>query len=321
MPKKPSYLIKIINYCCYPLLPKDRLASSLTYRKIRYALVFLAPMLMAISVVALYPIALTLVTSFTDAELISMLGDHWVGFDNYWDVLTDEHWWRCVSNTLIFATSATLLQITMGTVIALMVDQRFRGERTTKIALMLPWSILVVVSIQIWLNMFSSARGIVNEVLRNLGWLEGNFNWFQSQTSSFFVIVLTDTWRSLPFVTVLILSALQTIPNEHWEAARINGIGRFKTIVQVILPQIKLMLGVVTAFRWLDGMRVFELIFLMTTNSSSTASIAIYARERLLEFSEAGPGSAAAILIALFLVASIGLVGLMIQWTQRKGRT
>ena len=302
-----------------PLVPSGIHPTQLTYRKIRYALLFLLPTLVVICAVALYPLALALMTSVSNAELVSIPGEKWVGFDNYIDVLSDPYWWGCVVNTVTFATISTFVQITLGLIVSLMINESFYGRKTMRITIMLPWAVLFVVSIEVWQHMFHSTNGIVNETLRGLGLLSTNHNWFSGQASSFFVIILTETWRSLPFVTILLLSALQTIPYEHWEAARVNGVGKFRTIWVAILPQIRFMLGVVTIFRWLDGMRVFEVIYLMTSNSNSTSSISIYARERLLEFSEAGAGSAASILISFFLVLCIFFFAALIRLIQQRG--
>lgn len=306
-------LQKIYHRLLTPLIPKGITPTALTYRKIGYAVIFCLPMLFIIALIAVYPVYRTIITSFTDAELISFPGYSWVGFENYRDVLQDPQWWQCVYNTFVFASLATIIQVGLGLATALLIDFKFRGEKLLKILVMLPWSILVVVAIQIWLHLFNSSYGIINVVLQQLGLLTGNFNWFQHTAAGFAALIITDTWRSFPFVTVLLLSALQTIPIEQWEASRICGISPLRHTWCIVLPQIKRMLAVVTVFRWLDGMRVFELIYLMTSNAKSNASISIYARDRLLEFSEAGAGSAAAILISLMLVSMVLLTGLILQ--------
>ena len=289
----------------YPFLPSNVIANKLTYRRVKYALLMLFPTTVVIFFVALYPIYLTILTSLTDAEFITIPGLFWVGLDNYKDVLTDPAWWQSFRNTLLFANCATVVQMVFGLLIAILIDFRSRLERPLKIIVMLPWAILAVVSIQIWLNLFNTSHGFVNALLEYFNLISGDLNWFEFRSTSFFVLVMTDTWKALPFVTILLLAALQTIPTDHWEAARINGTGVFRYVFSIVLPQIQSLFFIITMFRWLDGMRVFEIIFLMTTGSQSTSSLSVYTRERLLEFSEAGAGSAAAILISLFLIATI----------------
>ncbi len=192
------------------------------------------------------------------------------------------------------------------------VNARFPGRGLVRAAVLLPWAIPTVVSAQMWAWMYHDVYGVLNELLMRSGLLVEPMPWLAEPVSSMAAIILTDTWKATPFMALLLLAGLQTVPVEVHEAAQVDGMGRWGRFVHITLPLLRPAMLVALVFRTLDALRVFDLIYVMTSNSRDTASMAVYARQQLIDFQETGYGSAAFTLIfAIIACVSLGYVALL----------
>jgi trehalose/maltose transport system permease protein len=278
---------------------------------------FLAPVLIVLAVVAGWPLARTIWFSFTDAHL-AQLGDYrFVGFENYlvWDdgrwfgVLADPAWWRSVWNTVWFTFVSVVLETVLGTIVALTLNRAFPGRGLMRAVVLIPWAIPTVVSARMWNWMLHDQFGVINDALLRLGAISAPIAWTANADTALWAVVMVDVWKTTPFVALLVLAALQMLPRELYEAAKLDGAGPIRTFFSITLPLIRPALLVAVIFRALDALRVFDLIYVLTAASSETMSVSIYARQELVEFQDVGVGSAAAtlvfVLIALLTVVYI----------------
>lgn len=277
--------------------------AELSTQQSRRAWLFLAPMLVALGMVAAWPLARTIAFSFTDAYLSDLEAWEFIGLANYIALSADPLWWRAVGNTLLFTCVSVALETVLGLVIALALNTRVRGRGALRAAMLIPWAIPTVVSAKMWGWMLHDLYGVVNAVLLALGLIDQPWAWLGDPTLSMAAVVAVDVWKATPFVALLALAALQVLPEEVYDAARIDGAGAIRSFFAITLPLIRPALVVAIVFRALDALRVFDVIYVLTGNNANTASMSIYARQQLVEFQDAGYGSAAA--TCLFLVVAL----------------
>ncbi|WP_035691644.1 carbohydrate ABC transporter permease [Azospirillum halopraeferens] len=277
--------------------------SALARERRRAAALFLAPMLAVLALVAVWPLARTVYFSFTDATLGSLDSYVIVGVENYRWLAEDPDWWRAVRNTVVFTVVSVTLETMLGLVIALALNARLPGRGLLRAAVLIPWAIPTVVSAQMWGWMFHDLYGVVNEALLAAGLIAAPKAWTADPDLSMTAVVLVDVWKATPFMTLLILAALQMLPRDLYEAARVDGIHPVRVFFRVTLPLIRPALMVAVIFRTLDALRVFDLMYVLTGNIRETMSMSVYARRQLIDFQDIGYGSAAA--TALFLVVAL----------------
>ena len=274
--------------------------SPMARARRRAAWVFLLPMLATLVLVAGWPLFRTVWLSLTDARLDEPGPAGFVGFANYAFLLRDPEWWVAVRNTLVFATVSVTIETVLGVVIALALNARIRGRGMLRAAMLIPWAIPTVVSAQMWGWMLHDQYGVVNEALLALGLIREPLAFTADPDLALWAIIAVDVWKTTPFMALLVLAALQLLPDELYEAAEIDGLGPVGRFFRITLPLIQPALMVAIVFRSLDALRVFDLMYLLTGNSGATASMSVYARQNLVEFQDVGYGSAAA--TGLFLV-------------------
>lgn len=283
-------------------------------QRVRAAWTFLAPMLVALALVAGWPLLRTFYFSLTDGTL-SALGDaSFIGLENYlvyddgawYGLLTDPLWWRSVWNTVFFAVVSVSLEVVFGVIVALILNAEFRGRMLVRAAVLIPWAIPTIVSAKMWAWMLNDQFGIINHLLMALGIIDSPIAWTASATYSMWAVIMVDVWKTIPFVALLALAALQMLPKDCYEAAEVDGIHPVRVFFKVTLPLITPALMVAVIFRLLDALRVFDVIYVLTSNASSTMTMSIYARQQLVEFQDVGYGSAASTL--LFLIIALATV-------------
>jgi trehalose/maltose transport system permease protein len=277
--------------------------STAAHQRARTAWLFLTPMLAALLFVAAWPLLRTVSFSLTDANLGDLSTWKFIGMTNYSYLLEDPLWWRAVGNTLLFTVLSVGLETALGMVIALTLDAHLPGRGLLRAAVLIPWAIPTVVSAKMWAWMLHDLYGVVNYMLLNLGLIDRPWAWLADPSLSMAAVVMVDVWKATPFMALLILAALQALPIEIYEAARVDGIHPVEVFLHVTLPLIRPALLIAVIFRGLDALRVFDIIYVLTGNNENTATMSVYARQQLVDFQDIGFGSAAA--TSLFVIIAI----------------
>jgi trehalose/maltose transport system permease protein len=283
--------------------PASGRSFSLAAQRVRTAWLFLAPMLVALALVALWPLLRTIGFSFTDAYLSELAAWQFVGLANYTLLAADPQWWRAVGNTLLFTVVSVSLETLLGLIIALTLDAQFKARGLVRAAMLIPWAIPTVISAKMWGWMLHDLYGVVNAVLLALGLIEVPWAWLADPGLSMAAVIAVDVWKGTPFMALLTLAALQLLPKDIYEAAHLDGAGPVRAFFTITLPLIRPALVVAIVFRSLDALRVFDVIYVLTGSNANTASMSVYARQQLVEFQDVGYGSAAA--TCLFLVVAL----------------
>ncbi|PDQ20624.1 sugar ABC transporter permease [Mesorhizobium sanjuanii] len=287
----------------------------------RSAWLFLAPMLVVLAAVAGWPLLRTIYFSFTDASLADLEARRWVGFANYFSVLhmpsgrviydgllADPVWWRAVWNTVRFAVISVTCETVLGMIVALVLNAKFPGRGIVRAAILIPWAIPTIVSAKMWQWMLNDQFGIINDALLRLGLISTKIAWTATADTAMFAVLIVDIWKTTPFMALLILAALQMLPQEIYEVARLDGVSPWKVFWKVTLPLIRPALMVAVIFRGLDALRIFDLIYVLTPNNVHTKSMSAFARENLFEFDKFAYGSAASTLLFVILALLTMLV-------------
>jgi len=300
-------------------LPESRTdtpaASGLEKTRAKTAWLFLAPTLVTLLLIALWPLLHTFVFSFTDASLADLSAYRFIGFDNYlqrldgeWvGLLTDDGWWRAVRNTLFFTVVSVTLETIVGMAIALVLHQTFPGRGIVRAAVLIPWAVPTIVSTKMWSWMMNDQFGVINHGLMALGLLSEPLAWTSDPDLMMASVLMVDVWKAAPFMALLILAALQMLPADCYEAARVDGIHPVKVFFKVTLPLIRPALMVAVIFRAMDALRVFDVIYVLTSNNIKTMTMAIYVRQQLVEFQMTGYGSAASTLLFMIIAGCIAM--------------
>ncbi|WP_246680423.1 MULTISPECIES: sugar ABC transporter permease [unclassified Mesorhizobium] len=271
-------------------------------------------MLVVLAAAAGWPLARTVYFSFTDASLSDLDARQWVGLANYVSVLRmpsgrviydglllDPVWWGAVWNTVRFAVVSVTCETILGMVVALVLNAEFPGRGVVRAAILIPWAIPTIVSAKMWQWMLNDQFGIINVVLVNLGLIDHKIAWTASADTAMAAVLIVDIWKTTPFMALLILAALQMLPREIIEVARLDGANPWQIFWRVTLPLIRPAVMVAVIFRALDALRIFDLIYVLTPNNAHTKSMSVFARENLFEFDKFAYGSAASTLLFLIL--------------------
>jgi multiple sugar transport system permease protein len=269
-------------------------------------LMFLLPMVGYLILWRALPLLYTVYLSLTDWNLIRRTGRTFAGFENYGHLLTDARFHDSLWISFIFMVVATAIQTVLGVGLALATDRSFRGKSFVQGTLLLPMFLTPVAVGSIWYILFQPSIGPLNYLTGLVGLPP--MNWLGSSSTALWGIVIADTWQWTPFIYLLVLSALQGIPETIIEAAQIDRASDFVIVRRIILPMIKGTILVAALLRAMEAFRVFPKIYVMTGGgpgrATEASSILVY--KTAFRFFEIGYASAMIIVMLVLLVAAYG---------------
>jgi multiple sugar transport system permease protein len=257
--------------------------------------VLLVPALASIGAVSVYPVLLGLWLSFRDTTLASPT-DTFIGLSNYLQLFSDGQFWNAWIHTIQFTTASTLLETSIGLMIALVLSERFRGRGMVRAAMLVPWAIPTVVTSKMFGWLFDGQHGMVNYLLRSVGLIQHNVDWYGSPDFALTTIIIADVWKTTPFMALLLLAGLQTIPDSLAEASVIDGANAWQQFWYVRLPLLAPSLLIAAMFRALDAFRIFDLVYVLTGGgpADSTEVLSTLTYKNLFSALQFGYGSALA---------------------------
>ena len=287
-------------------MKKNKLPSR--RKETRTAWVMMAPALIVLGLMQGYPIVRTFWLSFHEMNLKKpQSGFPLIGLANYVKVFTDSRAGVDIMFTLKFTVVTVLLEMLIGLAAALIMNRAFRGRGFVRAAILVPWAIPTSVSAMMWKFIYNDQYGMFNDILYRLGLIDGYKAWLSTSSGSFMALVITDVWKTAPYMALLILAGLQMIDDGLYESAKLDGANVIQRFTNITLPIAKQSILVALLFRTMDAFRVFDLINVLTGGANGTESIAMYSYKQLMTFLDFGYGSALAIMIFL-LVFIIGLI-------------
>jgi len=282
--------------------------QSLIRRERLFGLSLLLPCFLFVIIFAFYPILYSFYLSLHRIILtMPQVGKPFVGLENYRGLFHDRIAIHSMINTMVFVFISTSFEIFFGLIIAILINRPFRGRGMVRAAILVPWAIPTVVSSQMWRFIFNDKYGLINYLL--YGSEVSNYKaWLADPFYAFVAIVVADVWKTSSFAALLILAGLQTIPDELYESARIDGANAWQQFRRITLPLIKPALLIALLFRTMDAFRVFDLVFVMTQGgpADSTNVLQFYGYKKIFAEGLMGYGSTISVIVfVIVLIISI----------------
>lgn len=264
----------------------------------RLAFWLVVPAILILTVVIAFPVISSFIRSFFGDGIGST---PFVGLDNYASALWGagaSDFWAATGITYLFAAVTIVLETLLGLAMALVMNRAFRGRGILRASVLVPWAVPTAVAAVLWKWAFDP-QGIINALTGS------SIVWTGSEVPSIIAIIVADTWKTAPFIALLILAGLQVIPEDVYEAAKIDGARAWQRFVRITLPLVKPALLVAILFRMLDALRMYDLPAILTHGANGTTTLSILVVQSTLSQLKPGYGGALATLtfVLIFLTA------------------
>lgn len=278
-----------------------RPATSETVRRLPEFLMIWVPLLLSAAHLISFSIW-TIWISFTPSTLVPVTG--WVGLRNYNAVLASRNWQIAFDNLLLFGIAFVLLSLITGLLLAILLDQRIRGENVLRTIFLYPLAVSFVVTGTVWSWLLNPGIGI-EKLVHDLGWIAFRFDWLVNRDMAIWTIVIAAIWQSSGFAMALFLAGLRSVDADIIKAAQIDGAGPFRTYRRVILPTLWPITITVVVVQLQFAISAFDLVRALTNGGPGIATQlpALVVYDLMFQRSQLGRGAAAAVLMLLILLA------------------
>ncbi|MCK2025250.1 MULTISPECIES: carbohydrate ABC transporter permease [Microbacterium] len=270
-----------------------------------FALLLTAPGLALLAAVVVYPLITALITAFYKQSLVEP-GREFVGFQNIVDVLTGE-FVQLLVQTLVFTLGTTIAPFVIGFGLALALNTRIRGAKVLRGLMLIPWLIPGVVVSFLWMWIFNANYGVLNAALETVGLIDSPQAWLANPTTAMIAVIVAKTWQSFPWMMVMLLAGLQTVPIELHEAAEIDGAGTIRRFFSITVPQMSGIIGLVILLEFIWNFQHFDIIYVLTgggpAGSTQTFATAVY--ETAFDGFDLGHAGAIGLLWMVLLMALV----------------
>jgi multiple sugar transport system permease protein len=233
----------------------------------QYGLLFILPAIIVLALLIVYPIAYTGLLSVTDDQ------GNYVGAANYAAVIGARVTATAVRNTVYYVGVSIVFQIGLGTLAGILLNQRFRGRAIVRSLTVIPWVIPGIVAATTWSWMFHTEFGIINYMLTSAHVIDAPVGWLTGRDTVMPALIAINAWKLFPFVAVMVLAGLQTVPNELYEAARIDGANFWQEVRHVMLPQLRAVLTAITLLLVIWGLNAITIIYTITRGGPANRTL------------------------------------------------
>lgn len=257
------------------------------------------PAVIVMAVVTAYPMIQALYLSLFRYRLTAPDDREFVGLGNYATVLSDGLFWRDTFNTVLIMVITVGFELVIGFAFALVMHRVIFARGAIRTAILIPYGIITVVSAFAWQFTFSNTNGWVNSWFAFLPGIDENLNWFGDYGTAMFAIMVSEIWKTTPFMSLLLLAGLSQVSEDMLEAAKVDGATWWQRLTKVILPNMRAAIMVAVLFRALDAFRIFDNIFVMTRGAQNTESSSFLTYSQVIEQLQLGIGSALSVLLFL----------------------
>jgi len=270
--------------------------------------ILIAPTILVFCTIIVYPLIAAIYLSLFSIYTPTMEGQ-WVGFDNYAQLLASGEFWRSLLNNIIWTAGTLSLQLVFGILVALMLHQNMLFRSLARSLILFPYFLSTVVAVLIWRWMFNDLYGVLNHLLMWAGILDMPVDWLGSMPNAMVSLIFIGAWKYFPFVVIVVLARLQSIPESLYEAATMDGAGRFARFIDITLPQLKDVLIVIILLRTIWDFKEFDLIYLLTGGGPiiSTQTLPLMVYREAFALNQMGNASAVAVLMMLIMLVFMTL--------------
>jgi len=296
--------------------PPKRRKGGLNADHGRWAVYLIGPTIVLLAIVIGYPVVSAVIQSFQldqglDKATGLFVAGGFAGVTNYVHWLGQQcgnaacppgnlgsQFWTAFGNTFFFTVVTVALETVIGLWMAIIMNRNFKGRALVRAAILIPWAIPTAVTAKLWYFIFD-ANGVLNHVIGH------QVLWFSDEWASRFAIIIADTWKTTPFMALLILAGLQLIPDEVYEAGKMDGASTIQRFVNITLPLVKPALMVAILFRVLDALRIYDLIAIMTGGGGGSGNATVSLSVLVVDQIRQGFNSASALSTITFVVVFV----------------
>jgi ABC-type sugar transport system permease subunit len=273
-----------------------------------FTILLLLPAGLIMAIVTVYPLIRSFIISLLKWDLTKPAITHtFIWLDNYKFVLSDPTFWKSAKATVFFVFGAVSLNIVLALGIAILLNREFFGRNVVRMLALLPWAVPSVVNGIMWKWILNPSYGALNGLLYSLGIIDKYVIWLGNPTTALIMCILADVWKETPFIMLLLLAALQTIPKDLYEAATVDGANPFQAFWNITIPLISPTLFVAVTLRTIWALKSFDLIYTLTAGgpSGGTTVIGYYTYLKTFVSLNLGRGSASAYLMTLVVAVLV----------------
>lgn len=287
----------------------------------RTAWLLLTPMIAIMVLVTAFPLLNTLWLAFTDASLTGQgYVWQWVGFENFAYILDDADFRAAVGHTAYFTVFSVSAEVVLGVLVALLLNQEFRGRAYVRALLILPWALPTIVNAVMWRLIYNPEYGSLNALLTQVGLLDAYRSWLGDPSMAMNMVILADVWKNYPLIALIALAGLQTVPKDLYEAAIMDGANAWIRFWKITIPGIMGSLTVAMVLRAIEAFKVFDIFYVMTRGgpADSTKTVSFFVYQESFTYLRAGSGAAYALTVTAMSAMMIAVyVAMLIRREKR----
>ncbi len=275
-------------------------------KKNKLAYYFILPAIIAIALLTIYPVIYTLILSFYNYNIIFAHLKKFVGFGNYIELLSNPFFWQVMGNSVFFTVFCITVIVVLGFIVALVLNQKFIGNKFLAIVVLLPWAMPRIAATTVWKWIFNNQYGFLNYFLSSMGFSQmAQYNWFGGKISAFLSIGMVVVWKSFPFVAISYLAGFQSIPTQLFEAAEVDGANFWQKLTKITLPMLKSLTTIILILETIWVFKIFDQVYVMTEGGPAKSTYVMGIYSYMKAFGEMSMGLASAISILMFLIMLI----------------
>jgi multiple sugar transport system permease protein len=274
-----------------------------------------SPAVLLLLVIVFYPIIYSFWLSLHSYNLRQPNRVRFIGLENYQTILASDQFWAAAINTGIFCAGSISLTVLLGTLLALLLNENFPGRAILRAVMLLPWAIPPVVNGLIWQWMLDGQHGLINALLLGSGVISEPQAWLSRASTAMPALIIAQVWNHVPFVAVVMLAALQTVPAELYESAKLEGANILQRFRHVTLPWLSHALLLVLVTQTMVALRTFDIIYVLTGGGPGSATTVIAWQTYVITFNltDFGRGNAYAYIIALITMC-LSVIYIRLLW-------
>jgi len=278
-------------------------------REQRTGWILVIPALLLLLLVYAYPILSSFWSSLFAENLGTQLQPVFSGLANYQRMMGDGRFWQAMWNTTIFTVVSVLLELVLGMIIALILHRPFPGRNLVRTIAILPWALPTALIGLAWAWIFNDQFGVVNDILLRLGTIEQGINWLGMPNTAMMAAIAADVWKATPFISILLLAGLQSIPTDLYEAHSLDGATPWQNFTFITLPLLMPQILIALLFRFAQAFGIFDLIKVMTGGGpgGATEMVSLYIYATVMRYLDFGYGAALIVVTFLLLVFAVAI--------------
>ena len=293
--------------------------DSIPQREKNTGWLLLIPALLILALVFVYPIVRAFWLSLFTENLGTQLEPVFSSLSNYGRMMGDGRFWQSLGNTGIFTIFSIVLELLLGLGIALVLDQYFRGRGIVRTIALLPWALPTAVMGLAWAWIFNDQYGVVNDILRRVGLItpDTDLTWLGEPNLAMVALIIADVWKTTPFIAIILLAGLQSIPQDLYEAYAMDGAKPWQSFQRITLPLIRPQILIALLFRFAQAFGIFDLVQVMTGGgpAGATEMVSIYIYATIMRYLDFGYGAALVVVTFVLLILAVSITFSLLQKT------